>query len=364
MSPSVRPSIVIIDDDAEYLGRLSSALERYTSEDGVLIERWRPVDGEDPFGKFEEIANSDTALVITDYDLTKSGLTGLFGVSIVSWCQARFIPAADFSRGARTNLPREPNLFELRMPTAVEEAARYGAAIYRGFMALRQILDGGTVSLESVRSPAEVLAAAIERPQLESQLSLYMSLLGGANASLLDSLRSALSSNVDDPEKARLLAYVIGHVLANAVLRYPGPILSEEALCSYLATTREEAAVISPFFAEAKYEGPFSSGGSYYWREDVDEIISSNVSSGDGEFETSGQFNRAVAERMIERPLARHGCERCGGINGGYWCPFTTRPVCERADCSVAANAWIPLGADVCRVERDFYDEWSPLLGL
>lgn len=362
------PSLVLIDDNEEKLNELHHALQMHMSEDDVGIKAWKPTDGEDPFQKFNELVDDDTVLVVTDYDLTKGGLTGLFGVSIVSWCQARFIPVGDFSRGNLAGLPSDPNLFELRVPTEIEEAARYTTTMFRGFRDLRDTLEDGSVDLTSLRSPAEVLATVIERPTLESQLALYMSLLGAANASLLDSLRKAFSQKERIPEddKIRLLSYVIGHVLANAVMRYPGPILSEEALCAYLATVGEERAALRGIFdTEARYDGPFSSGAQYYWRDGVDDIIAQHVSSiGDASFETFGELNRAVAEKILNRQLANHECVRCSGTKGGYWCPFTRRPVCERPDCSVAANSWIPPGADLTRVERGFYDEWAPLVGL
>jgi hypothetical protein len=177
-------SVVLIDDDQDKLIELRDALVLRTGDDDVIIKVWKPTDGEDPYAKFDEVIDGNAVLVVTDYDLTKAGLTGLFGVSIVSWCQARFIPVGDFSRANVTRLPREPNLFELRVPTGIDEAARYTADMFRGFRDLRAKLDNGSIDLTSVRSPAEVLAAVIGRPTLESQLALYMSLLGGANASL------------------------------------------------------------------------------------------------------------------------------------------------------------------------------------
>jgi hypothetical protein len=195
-----------------------------------------------------------------------------------------------------------------------------------------------------------------------------MSLLGAANPSLLDSLRSALSPNdvVITSEKERLLAYVLGHVLANAILRYPGPILSDRAVCAYFATSSLEAEAIAGLLDEASYRGPFSDGRRYYWRGEVDRIIEKISQDVDATtaFETSGGFNRAVLEAALGRELALHECQRCQGRDGGYLCPFTERPVCERPDCSVAANSWIPAGADLSRIEREFYEEWAPLLGL
>src|SRR5690242_7378066 len=83
-----KPSIVLIDDIEEKLEELQHAVGGYIGEDEVVIKVWRPVDGEDPLEQFRSIVDQNTVLVVTDYDLTKGGLTGLFGASIVSWCQA------------------------------------------------------------------------------------------------------------------------------------------------------------------------------------------------------------------------------------------------------------------------------------
>jgi hypothetical protein len=367
MAGTAQTSVVLIDDKEAPLHEFEHALNEYLASENVVVRIWRPSNGEDPRETFDELVDANTILVVTDYDLTRAGLTGLFGVSIVSWCQSRFIPVGNFSRGNVDNLPREPNLFELRVPTDIPEAAGYTATMYRGFKDVRDKLRNGAAEANGADSPAQALAEVIGRRPLEGQIALYMSLLGAANASLLDSLRGVPSPNREVPkaDKVSLLSYVVGHVLANAVLRYPGPILSEQALCAYLATTGAEGVNVETIFNSAKYTGPFSTGRNFYWRSDVDAIITNYASAiGDASFETSGEFNRAVVENILDRPLEDHECRRCSGSKGGYLCPFTERPVCERGDCSVAANSWIPSGADVCRVERDFYDEWAPLLGL
>jgi hypothetical protein len=365
MSPESRRSILLIDDNETLLTRLAEALFAALADTDVEIRTWSPLADQNPVEEFESRIDDATVLVVTDYDLTGRGMTGLFGASIVSWCLQRAIPVGDFSRGPTVNLPDEPALFELRVPKGIPEAATYVATMLQGFSALRDALAVEAESLH-MRSPAEVLAAALGRPHLEGQLSLYMSRLGASNSSLLDRLRppTATDQVSNDPEKARLLVYVLGHVLANAVLRYPGPILSARALCAYLATTEAETVTLDAMFTQARYDGPFSSNTHYYWRTDVDAILDRAAASlADQKFTTSGAFHRAVAEASLGRDLAKHGCTRCEGTNGGYLCPLTDRPVCERADCSVAANSWIPAGADVCRIERDYYEEWAPLLG-
>ena len=120
-------------------------------------------------------------------------------------------------------------------------------------------------------------------------------------------------------------------------------------------------------FEEAKYKGPFDKGERLFWRDDVDvaiEKLAEELEVEDSDYGSFGDYHRAVIDKALGGTMAEHGCDRCAGVKGGFWCPFTKRAVCERGDCSSTASSWIPSGAFACRVERDFFDEWSPILGL
>jgi hypothetical protein len=366
--PEPIASILLIDDSEEQLVDFRDKLRQKIASDEADIRTWIPNDPkQNSFDTFSGQVDVGTILVITDYDLTSKGVTGLFGHSIVGWCQNRSIPVGDFSRGNQKALPSEPNLFELRVPISMDAAVQFTASTFRGFKQLRDSIHPDHAFMSANRSLAAVLASLVERRHLENQFALYMSRLGSSNSSLVERLRSFASPEVSptDADKAQLLAYVLGHVLVNAILKFPGPILSKKALCAYVATSVDEIESIGPLFATAAYIGPFSQGESYYWREDVDDIIegmSKNLAI--QEFEPYGDFNRKAVESALSRPLAVHECQRCQGRNGGFLCPFTLRPVCQRSDCSISASSWIPQGAQLSRVEREFYDEWAPLLGL
>lgn len=361
-----KPSILLIDDREDLLEKLRAEVSALLRDEQVDVRSWLPQASDDsPFERFNTLIDDRTVLVVTDYDLTSKGLKGLFGPSIVEWSQLRAIPVGDFSRGNRDKLPKEPNLFELRIPTT-EEAAPFICATYHGFKAISDHLVSQPKALEK-RSLAGVLAALLERPHLESQFGLYMSRLGSANSVLVAKLISGPDETVaggGKPQLLQLLAYVLGHILLNSVLRFPGPILSGRALAAYVATSVDELDALRGIFAEAGYNGPFGESASYYWRETVDVVLDRAGERFAGEELETGDFNRKAVEAVLGRKLNAHTCPRCRGQKGGFLCPFTDRPVCQRADCSVPASSWIPQGAQLCRVERDFYDEWAPLLGL
>lgn len=357
-------SILLVDDNAETLKSLSLRLSETLNDEAVIVE-WQPTEADgDMSVALNNRIGEDTVLVVTDYDLTTT-VKGLFGLTIVSWCQKVFVPVGDFSRGNLTALPKEPNLFEMRIPTD-HTAASYIANVFRGFRDIRALIEQNRPLLKEGASLAGVLAEVLDRPYLESQFAAYMSRLGAANSFLLQKLREfAGPTEPDDQEKIHILAYVLGHVLLNAILKYPGPILSLPGLAAYIATVPSEHDAIEEVFGPARYQGPFSALGPLYWRDHVDTILDElGQNTGNQTFDGFGDFNRHVVSGRIGRDLQTHQCQRCNGTKGGYWCPFTSRPVCEREDCSVAASSWIPQGAQLSRVEREFYDEWAPVLGM
>lgn len=359
-------AILVIDDEREKLRSLAARVRDRV--DMAEVREWCPRENEDLSDAFERKVGKDTVLVVTDYDLT-TAVKGLFGHSVVAWCRNQFIPVGDFSRGHRDALSTEPDLFELRVPRIEAEAVVYIATIFDGFRRIRKGIEAHIELLSEGRSPAQVLAALLDREDLESQLAPYLSRPGLFNSFLLDTLTGGKQGRKDATaaEKAKLLTYILGHVLVNAVLKYPGPILAEGPLCAYLAASPKDIEKVAELFTRARYTGPFDGGETLYWRDEVDAVIEEMASKfevEDAEYKSFGDYRRAVIGKVLGGSLAQHDCDRCNGENGGFWCPFTRRAVCERGDCSSTASSWVPSGAYACRVERVFFDEWSPILGL
>ena len=365
----MKRTILLIDDKEDFLRQLDSELKERLGDEAA-IQTWVPCKADSPADIFHSLLREhDVRLVITDYDLTEQGQLGFFGATVVDWCQNRGIPVGDFSRANASSLATEPNLFELRVPIESNEAAaEYVAAVYRGFAAIRDAIDADATLMKQ-RSPAAALAAMLGAKDMESQFSQYGIRYGGANSALVDLVSETAPEEIK-PElkrKVALLSYIMGHLLVNAVLRFPGPIMSAEGLAAYLAVDRSDEDKYSSQFEAARYIGPFKTLDTYYWTDRVDEILSRfdhKVSETD-EFESPGEYNRTRVEIALGEPLARSSrCSRCQGKNGGFLCPFTHRAVCQRPDCSVVSNVWIPPGARLSRFEREFYDEWAPILGM
>ena len=361
------PALVLIDDNQTWLDKLETALRGEIGAEAEVIG-WLPTrndDAEAHFGKL--IEDHDVRLVVTDYDLTK-GAYGLFGATIVDWCQKFSVPVGDFSRGKPSALPTEPNLFELRVPTDLDKAVRYVSTVLRGFVEIRKRI-GNTPELLRQRSPAAALALMLHAKPLESQFSQYGARYAGANPALVDALakRVATDPNTQEAQKEILLTYITGHLLANGILRYPGPIAGRDALAAYLAIDESAISEVSELLADTRYSGPFDGLDEFFWVHRVDAVLDSLEEriSDNETFESQGSRRRRCLELALRRQLARAPkCPRCAGLNGGFLCPFTRSAVCERSDCSVVSNVWIPAGARLCRFEKEFYDEWAPILGM
>ena len=359
------PSILLIDDNQQMLENLQRELKSTLKQENVDIRNWVPNPDSDNinlFDKFMSLVDDKTVLVATDYDLTSTGMRGFFGDTIVRWCKKLFIPVGDFSRANATALPEKPELFELRIPANDSDGARFLANTFHGFSTIHSRLSEKDSDFISMPSLSAVLAELLGRPHLDGHFALYMSRIVMNSSELVQSL--SLSAKNDDStpsKKIRVITYLLGHVLFNAILRYPGPILSKHSLCAYLAASRSEAITLSNLFQDAVYKGPFGEDGNYFWLEDVDSILGDYSSRTEIQaMEAEGteafeEYNRNLTEKELGRKLKRHNCNRCNGITGGFYCPFTDRTVCQRADCSESSSSWIPHGADLCRVNTRIF---------
>lgn len=358
-------TILLIDDTPEQLQALEVALRAEIPEGEAQILAWQPrkEDVPEPVELLEQyLDQNDVAFVVTDYDLTGKGGLGLYGSTVVDHCQLRAVPVGDYSRGSQKRLPSEPSLFEIRVPTESHtSAAKYIAAVFHGF----EEIQAKVAQLEGMpRSPSSGIATLLDRPNDQSQFSLYGVRYPSVNSGLLDRVDADLSDEDRKRQMRKLFAYVSGHVLLNLVLRYPGPIVSLKALAAYCAVSQSEAERLRSVFKDCRYNGPFRDCDELFWLDQVEAIVDQIEIDPASPDISAGELNRMALERRLGLELARPLCSRCSGKNGGYLCPFTNRTVCLRSDCSVGSNGWIPAGARLSRIEKDFFDEWAPLLGM
>ena len=357
--------ILIIDDKLDHSKKMSEMLKKEYNLKAGEIDVWDPKSGHnDPFKAIEAKLDEGPTLVICDFDLTeKSGIRGLFGPLISKMCHSRLIPVGEYTRKDIFKIPTTTNLFNISIDRDNCTAAAEIVAVYRGFKTINKLVADDAQSISQDLSYSNVLARILGREYLYYEFSKYMDSFERVNEFLIQYLENKENFGNDlELAKNRVISYVIGHVLLNTVLRYPGPILSEQILCSYLSISKKEKVWLKNNFQKAIYHGPFSEMGTYYWLEIVDNIIDKN-SKDIGNVSYVGAFNQAVVKNM-KKDIKLHKCKRSKTEcqKGGYYCPFTKQTVCEHENCSVISTGWIPIGANICRVEREYFDTWQPIL--
>jgi hypothetical protein len=323
-SPKLR--LVLIDDDAGQLADLEQSIRAEPEAADFELVSWKPDrDTADVAATFAKLVEPGATLVVTDYDLTRYGPTGFFGVSIVAWCQQRAIPVSDFSRGTPAALPTDSNLFEFRIPTTAREAAPFIVAIASGFHAIRREIEGNQDLLSSP-SPANMLADLLGRPEAVSSFALYDVQIG-ANTGLVQLLREDKSIE----RRQAVAIYILGDLLFNSILRFPGPILDRRALCAYFACADAAAPHILDQFQSAVYSGPFQSLGPFFWHSDVDDLVETWASVSELTYTgNSASYRRSLLEEVLGgQPLDRFVCPRCAGEQGYVpslrpWCASAT----------------------------------------
>lgn len=362
------PHILIVDDVPELSAAFADDVQAHVGE-AFEVTDWCPGTTDTLPDAFVDQLRPTTKLVVTDYDLSE-GMKGLFGPSIVEWCQIRLIPVADYSRKPSQDMPAAPELFAMHIPRD-ESGPSVAGNLAQGLVQLDTAISGFVPDDNLAASLSVGLARILDRPNTSTAFGPYMDHLVGSSRSILDMvLRRSLAGTALDIEALRpkIIRYVLSHFLRNLILRYPGPILHARATAAYLAlpvTALSED--IKTILEPALYTGPFSREDSYYWRDQLDDVMDDLVDGVDDTgIGSTAELYRVALETHLGIRLAPHGCARdgCEGRRGGFWCPLTGRPVCARGDCSVASSTLVPQGASVSRVERVFYDEWAPLLGF
>ena len=358
-----KDSILLIDDNAEKLDKVSSVLSKKLKPKGVEVRNWIPsIENFNSIENIDNMLKRNPILVVTNYGLP-GGLKNVYGPAVVNSCKANLIPVGEFSNQVNLDFLQKPNLFDIRISCESREIPTYITHIYSGFKTIRKFLDTSTGILNSNLHLSEIIAGILGRKELHYEFYRYTENMDRAGNNLFIYMTEHSNSTNSSKQKVlkNMLSYVIGHLILNSILKFPGPIISENALCSYLSIKKPTDGTLSKVFAKAKYKGPFSKLDQYYWRRDVDTILYNKSANINGDYPGEGAYNRAILNNLGV-PVEAFNCKKCSGDRGGYFCPFTKKTVCADTSCSVSTEGWVTLGADLCRIERNFHDKWSPLL--
>lgn len=169
-----------------------------------------------------------------------------------------------------------------------------------------------------------------------------------------------LAEKQTGPDYQRYVATWIGYLLYNRVLEFPGPLVGTIAAAAYLGIAKDEIKKkdIQAQLADARYTGPFA-GRGYWWVSGLDDLIAKNTEKGAKSVPTG----RAVLSRLLGREVPPATCRDGEELDEqAFLCVLTRDIVCRRH--SDAPEAWIPQGADLCRIHTEEFDALRAWLGI
>lgn len=220
------------------------------------------------------------------------------------------------------------------------------AALFNGFERIRKAYP----KVATTKTPAGALARILEHPETESRIALYGS---GDQSFLVETL--AVYNGNKRPDRLKVqsrMTRVLGNWLYLSILRFPGILVNEVAAASYLNIDRGSFAKseVQTLFAAARYAGPFSELGAWWWRNSLDEILE-KAGSQDG---LSLAKTRAKTAKPCLDPTTDD--------RAGLYCMITREPV--SAENSRGGISWFPSGADLARIRKDKFDQITALVGM
>lgn len=303
------------------------------------------------FRIFEKIPNLD--LVIVDRDL--SGINNIVSESaVINACLQAGIPVCTYHRKP-PNKSTAGNLSQvLRQSTsysiAVEVDENFAKNVVEVGLGFKEIYNSIPVDFNDpfLNSPSRVLASILGLKNISIYLDQYAQ--SGSLASFILAQSEALKTK--DHAYRKRLAFLLGCWLHNHILAFPGALLNKVSAYSYINIDEDTFDKYKDEFKEGIYNGPFGRFVEYWVRIKLDELLQDHDDA-----------HTYLKSMYPEDPkIETCKCSISQNLNAGFYCVISKKPISLQM--SVGRLAWIPEGADLCRVDRDTYDQIAPLMGL
>lgn len=261
----------------------------------------------------------------------------------------------------QTAQPREETLEKLTrwqerrialQPTA-DQATIAGqcADAAHGFNVIRHVLEDLGDRPRLLESLVRVLGAPDDPP-------LHLEQFAVGNQELLRIASEPLPSAADD---RRFVSTWMGYLIYNRILQFPGPVLGTAAAAAYLCVDGDElaSADVRKALDGSSYRGPFFHTYTGWWRALLDGLIRRAAREEDQTL----PIGRVALERTVGRSLRPAMCRDGHPLEEpGYLCVLTDTCVCRAH--SESPDAWLPQGADRCRISTDEFERLEGWLGI
>lgn len=344
--------VAIFEDKQEQFDEVAEPLRSEFEREEYQLDRFTELedDDEETMAMLRSWLQEDIPiLAVLDWDLTEYE-SGVRREHVQSACSDFGIPLCVYHRDeGRFSNPDELQEFEedlIRIDPKddPEDLADSIGNIARTFDQIHQRL----ISADS-QNPQSAIFEIIDPPgSAESKLDQY-------SLGYPETLQVAKTLE-DEHDRLRVVSTLIGYWIYNQLLGYPGVLLNCVATASYLQVNHEQFCEDEEYqlaVKAAKYEGPFSDLGNWWWLPRLDELRAQyDNPGGDGLINGPSFFNEH-ADLEIE-PVH---CEEGDHNEAGYYCILTEKPICKED--SVRPKGWIPAGATQSRIAESEFEKVS-----
>lgn len=343
-------TVLLVEDTASTYEHIKQLISSQVAAGSIFLQRYEPKENDSNGIEVLLTENKKPSLVFLDWDLSKY-VPPVSRMSVTGACDESGIPLCLYhfeqtEKGKIETMKRwDQNLIMLQNCSSKNELARQIIAYSNGF---RKIYNEIIPREDVLRNTVNKILLTPDVAEINIDQYLW---------SRFNPLQVA---NVDPGIRSTRLASSLGYWINNVLLQFPGPVVSLGAAASYLDILeadfkREE---IEGLFKDAKYNGPFNEKAPYWWRRKLDEIIANSLLESDSQMISGFEF---VKRKGIE--VKRSQCF-WGHEGSGYYCIVRQVPVCSNPEHSVNPSGWVPLGADLSRIEKQKYDELQAWMSI
>lgn len=301
------------------------------------------------------IQNTPIGLIACDKELGEyENYHGLSANAVAAVARTLGIPFCQYSRNfgpgdrelERFSRLRRWDSEEITLggDTPVKWAAEIHS-FFQGFEQIRKVYSD--VDIHKLK-PANALAQIMGRVETATKLSLY----GSGDQSVMTEIFAFRGNKDDSQNVVDRMPRILGTWLWVSVLRFPGVLVNQGAASSLLNVAKKDfqKPEVQSVFESAKYAGPFSTLGEWWWREDLEGMVLDAAAEDGQQYLKSKRID--VAPCLDEETSER----------AGYYCMITESPVSHAN--SVGNINWFPSGADLARIQQGKYDEITSLVNI
>lgn len=352
--------VLLFEDDNDRSEQFVDCFRRLMEDEEIDVVPFEP-DG--PFDSHnildllkDEIRDPEYPLMIVlDQDLSEYTDHGVRRQDVRQLCDEENIPLCIYHRRRDTEDESlrlieeyEEDVIKLDPSRDFEQLAQEASEIARGFKTLRETY--ARLKEEEVESPIAGILKADKTVQ--SKVDQYA---WGNPRAIIGGRHDPSAEDAD-----RRFTTLLGYWIYNELLRFPGALLNPTATAAYLGvdyeTFLEDEQYHEPLEA-AKYEGPFSESGTWWWKALIDEErVKALEPDDDGMPDGSKFFERKECDPIDSSRC--HDDEKGGDHEARYYGVLMEKPVCEEH--SKEPSGWLPMGATRSRISVAKHAEYDP----